>query len=117
MNQRISARLYKYIMWPSYYFVSLYDLRSIALCIKNFFGSTQRILSVQYSIPDCVQISTECRDLISRIFVFDPATVSGFLFPKSWSSFFCKYIDISCSMQQLEKCGYLFFHTLQPGNL
>lgn len=40
---------------------------------KDFRKTIQRILSVQYSIPDCVQISTECRDLISRIFVFDPA--------------------------------------------
>lgn len=40
----------------------------------------QRILSVQYAIPDVVQISQECRDLISRIFVADPATVSNFCF-------------------------------------
>ena len=36
----------------------------------------QRILTVQYSIPDYVHISPECRRLISRIFVADPATVS-----------------------------------------
>ncbi|TKY55744.1 Serine/threonine-protein kinase SRK2I [Spatholobus suberectus] len=40
---------------------------------KDFRKTIQRILSVQYSIPDCVQISPECRHLISRIFVFDPA--------------------------------------------
>ncbi|XP_020234468.1 serine/threonine-protein kinase SRK2I [Cajanus cajan] len=40
---------------------------------KDFRKTIQRILSVQYSIPDCVQISQECRHLISRIFVFDPA--------------------------------------------
>ncbi|KAK7386470.1 hypothetical protein VNO78_26717 [Psophocarpus tetragonolobus] len=39
---------------------------------KDFRKTIQRILSVQYSIPDCVQISPECRHLISRIFVFDP---------------------------------------------
>ncbi|KVH92582.1 Protein kinase, ATP binding site-containing protein [Cynara cardunculus var. scolymus] len=33
----------------------------------------QRILHVQYSIPDNIQISPECRHLISRIFVGDPA--------------------------------------------
>jgi serine/threonine-protein kinase SRK2 len=38
-------------------------------------GSLQRVLSVQYSVPDFVQISPECRDIISRIFVFDPAEV------------------------------------------
>ncbi|CAI0554162.1 unnamed protein product [Linum tenue] len=32
----------------------------------------KRILNVQYNIPDTVQISQECRDLIAKIFVFDP---------------------------------------------
>ncbi|XP_038722793.1 serine/threonine-protein kinase SRK2I isoform X2 [Tripterygium wilfordii] len=40
---------------------------------KDFRKTIQRILSVQYSIPECVQISEECRQLISRIFVADPA--------------------------------------------
>ncbi|XVF15610.1 hypothetical protein REPUB_Repub09cG0169200 [Reevesia pubescens] len=40
---------------------------------KDFRKTIQRILSVQYSIPD-VQISPECRHLISRIFVADPTT-------------------------------------------
>ncbi|GAU49136.1 hypothetical protein TSUD_191380 [Trifolium subterraneum] len=40
---------------------------------KDFRKTIQRVLSVQYSIPDNVQISLECRHLISRIFVFDPA--------------------------------------------
>lgn len=35
----------------------------------------QRILSVQYSIPDYVHISVECRHLLSRIFVASPAKV------------------------------------------
>ncbi|MBA0652310.1 hypothetical protein Goklo_019577 [Gossypium klotzschianum] len=39
---------------------------------KDFRKTIQRILSVQYSIPDFVQISPECRHLISRIFVADP---------------------------------------------
>ncbi|XP_007047159.2 PREDICTED: serine/threonine-protein kinase SRK2I [Theobroma cacao] len=39
---------------------------------KDFRKTIQRILSVQYSIPDVVQISPECRHLISRIFVADP---------------------------------------------
>nr|QMT27197.1 serine/threonine-protein kinase [Avena sativa] len=41
---------------------------------KNFRQTIQRILSVQYSIPDYVHISAECRDLISKIFVGNPAT-------------------------------------------
>ncbi|KAJ8770803.1 hypothetical protein K2173_021450 [Erythroxylum novogranatense] len=40
---------------------------------KDFRKTIQRILNVQYSIPDVVQISPECRHLISRIFVADPA--------------------------------------------
>ncbi|KAL1316294.1 hypothetical protein HN51_068513 [Arachis hypogaea] len=40
---------------------------------KDFRKTIQRVLSVQYSIPDFVQVSPECRHLISRIFVFDPA--------------------------------------------
>ncbi|CAI9265666.1 unnamed protein product [Lactuca saligna] len=40
---------------------------------KNFRKTIQRILNVQYSIPSYVHISTECRHLISRIFVADPA--------------------------------------------
>ncbi|KAJ1398409.1 Serine-threonine/tyrosine-protein kinase, catalytic domain [Sesbania bispinosa] len=40
---------------------------------KNFRKTIHRILNVQYSIPDYVHISPECRHLISRIFVADPA--------------------------------------------
>lgn len=36
----------------------------------------QRILSVQYTIPENINISPECRHLISRIFVPDPESVS-----------------------------------------
>ncbi|KAF8410000.1 hypothetical protein HHK36_002520 [Tetracentron sinense] len=39
---------------------------------KNTIGTIQRILSIQYSIPDDVHISPECCNLISRIFVADP---------------------------------------------
>ena len=35
----------------------------------------QRILNVQYAIPDYVHISPECQHLISRIFVADSAKV------------------------------------------
>ncbi|XVF59486.1 hypothetical protein PTKIN_Ptkin07bG0279700 [Pterospermum kingtungense] len=39
---------------------------------KDFQKTIKRILSVQYSIPNAIQISPECRHLISRIFVADP---------------------------------------------
>ncbi|CAL9080306.1 unnamed protein product [Musa textilis] len=41
---------------------------------KNFRKTLERILTVQYSIPDSIYISPECRQLISRIFVANPAT-------------------------------------------
>ncbi|MFS7974017.1 putative protein kinase CAMK-OST1L family [Helianthus anomalus] len=40
---------------------------------KDFRKTIHRILHVQYSIPENIQISPECRHLISRIFVGDPA--------------------------------------------
>ncbi|XP_051115087.1 serine/threonine-protein kinase SAPK10-like [Andrographis paniculata] len=40
---------------------------------KDFRKTIQRILNVQYSIPETHQISEDCRSLISRIFVADPA--------------------------------------------
>ncbi|CAJ1929767.1 unnamed protein product [Sphenostylis stenocarpa] len=40
---------------------------------RDFRRTIQRVLGVQYSIPDHIQISPECSHLISRIFVFDPA--------------------------------------------
>ncbi|MFS7947697.1 putative protein kinase CAMK-OST1L family [Helianthus anomalus] len=39
---------------------------------KDFRKTIHRILHVQYSIPENIQISPECRHLISRIFVADP---------------------------------------------
>ncbi|KAK4803252.1 hypothetical protein SAY86_001455 [Trapa natans] len=40
---------------------------------KNFWRTIQRVLNVQYSIPDYVHVSPECGHLISRIFEADPA--------------------------------------------
>lgn len=39
---------------------------------RNFRKTITRILSVQYSIPDYVRVSTECRHLLSMIFVGNP---------------------------------------------
>uniref|UniRef100_A0A6V7QWR8 non-specific serine/threonine protein kinase n=1 Tax=Ananas comosus var. bracteatus TaxID=296719 RepID=A0A6V7QWR8_ANACO len=39
---------------------------------RNFRKTITRILSVQYSIPDYVRVSMECRHLLSRIFVANP---------------------------------------------
>ncbi|KAI4377938.1 hypothetical protein MLD38_015490 [Melastoma candidum] len=40
---------------------------------RNFKKTLQRILSVQYSVPDYIYISAECKQLLSRIFVADPS--------------------------------------------
>ncbi|KAL5705162.1 non-specific serine/threonine protein kinase [Ranunculus cassubicifolius] len=39
---------------------------------RNFRKTIQRILSVNYSIPDYVRVSMECKHLLSRIFVANP---------------------------------------------
>ncbi|CAB4267827.1 unnamed protein product [Prunus armeniaca] len=40
---------------------------------KNFRKTINRIMAVQYKIPDYVHISQDCRHLLSRIFVANPA--------------------------------------------
>ncbi|XP_059648179.1 serine/threonine-protein kinase SRK2A-like [Cornus florida] len=40
---------------------------------KNFRKTIQRIMAVQYKIPDYVHISQDCRHILSRIFVASPA--------------------------------------------
>ncbi|KAH7277026.1 hypothetical protein KP509_39G030600 [Ceratopteris richardii] len=40
---------------------------------RNFRKTISRILSVQYSIPDYVHVSSECRQLLERIFVANPS--------------------------------------------
>lgn len=40
---------------------------------KNFRKTIQKIMSVQYKIPDYVHVSQDCRQLLARIFVGSPA--------------------------------------------
>ncbi|KAK8519335.1 hypothetical protein V6N13_133258 [Hibiscus sabdariffa] len=40
---------------------------------RNFRKTIQRIMAVQYKIPDYVHISQDCRNLLSRIFVAHPS--------------------------------------------
>ncbi|KAI4318798.1 hypothetical protein MLD38_032465 [Melastoma candidum] len=40
---------------------------------KNFRKTFSRIMGVQYNIPDFVHISQDCRQLLSRIFITNPA--------------------------------------------
>ncbi|CAL9176188.1 serine/threonine-protein kinase SAPK3-like isoform X2 [Musa acuminata AAA Group] len=39
---------------------------------RNFRKTISRILNVQYSVPDYIRISSECRQLLSQIFVANP---------------------------------------------
>ena len=43
--------------------------------ISYGFDLLQRIMSVQYKIPDYVHISQDCRHLLSRVFVASPSRV------------------------------------------
>ncbi|KAF6173088.1 hypothetical protein GIB67_000831 [Kingdonia uniflora] len=67
---------------------------------KNFKKTIQRILNVQYSIPDYVQISPECRHLISRIFVGEPSTVSN-LFSSEIHLFIVFFMKIILPLQRI----------------
>ncbi|GAB2277658.1 Serine/threonine-protein kinase srk2a [Dionaea muscipula] len=40
---------------------------------KNMRKTISRIISVEYNIPDNVHVSSDCRNLLSRIFVADPS--------------------------------------------
>ncbi|KAJ4849322.1 Serine/threonine-protein kinase sapk3 [Turnera subulata] len=46
---------------------------------RNFRKTIGRILSVQYSIPDYVRVSADCKHLLSRIFVANPEKHRSFL--------------------------------------
>lgn len=52
-------------------------MQTITYCFTSSFW-LQKILGVQYSIPDNIQISVECQHLLSRIFVANPAEVNYF---------------------------------------
>ncbi|XP_010540806.1 PREDICTED: serine/threonine-protein kinase SAPK3-like [Tarenaya hassleriana] len=40
---------------------------------RNFCKTIKRIMAVQYSIPDYIRVSTECKHLLSRILVLNPS--------------------------------------------
>ncbi|MCI12189.1 serine/threonine-protein kinase SRK2A-like, partial [Trifolium medium] len=50
---------------------------------KNFRKTIQRIMAIQYKIPDYVHISQDCRHLISRIFVANPLRLYAFVSMKN----------------------------------
>lgn len=72
---------------PSKPFFCLWSFDSLNLCFwyvvefapNECFGDLyQRIMSVQYKIPDYVHISQDCRHLLSRLFVANPSRVYPF---------------------------------------
>lgn len=65
----------KTIQVASYALLFLCTYSWLNVLTENIALFVQRILNVQYSIPDYVHISPECRHLISRIFVADPTQV------------------------------------------
>jgi len=50
---------------------------------RNFRKTIQKIMAVDYAIPSDIPVSPECRDLLSRIFVADPA--KRITMPEIWS--------------------------------
>lgn len=74
MDQGTSGRQFMYLLlplWHHYLFMSFFFIKGKKFSLTFL----QRVLQVQYSIPENVKISPECRHLISRIFVGDPAKV------------------------------------------
>lgn len=65
--QKILGRLFRSVLL----FVSFHTVMQVSLTVYNFFHLIflQRIMAVQYKIPDYVHISQDCRHLLSRIFV------------------------------------------------
>jgi serine/threonine-protein kinase SRK2 len=55
--------------------VILSILKLVSLMADLTFMCSQRILEVQYSIPENIELSPECRHLLSRIFVGEPTEV------------------------------------------
>jgi serine/threonine-protein kinase SRK2 len=72
-----------------------YSLQLYPSSHLNADANLQKILGVQYAIPDYVCVSPECRDLISRIFVANPADVScHILIPFAASVTYCSELQI-----------------------
>ncbi|KAL4337506.1 hypothetical protein AHAS_Ahas12G0117000 [Arachis hypogaea] len=51
---------------------------------RDFRKTIRRIMSVQYFIPDYVHLSSECRYLLTHIFVANPTKASIILVYKCW---------------------------------
>lgn len=77
--QRISEKplMYVYLFnWPILTGFTFSPVLNYMVFFSFFFHYTmQRIMAVQYKIPDYVHISQDCRHLLSRIFVANPARV------------------------------------------
>ncbi|GLJ46954.1 hypothetical protein SUGI_0990850 [Cryptomeria japonica] len=78
---------------------------------RNFRNTIGRILSVQYSIPNYVYVTTECRHLLSRIFVANPA--KRITLPEIWNHpWFLK--DLPRELLEGAEAGYQYDDPLHP---
>lgn len=77
----------------------------------NFTKTIGRILSVQYSIPDYVYVTEECRHLLSRIFVANPA--KRITLPEIWNHpWFLK--NLPRELLEGAEAGYQYDDPLHP---
>ncbi|KAL5551301.1 hypothetical protein UlMin_001477 [Ulmus minor] len=78
---------------------------------RNFRKTIGRIMSVQYSIPDYVRISADCRHLLSRIFVANPA--KRITIPEiKQHPWFLK--NLAKELLEAEKTNYTLLESSQP---
>jgi len=78
---------------------------------RNFRKTISRILGVQYSIPDYVRVSSDCRRLLSQIFVSDPS--KRITIPEiKKHPWFLK--NLPREISEREKANYKYTETAEP---
>lgn len=82
MIQETSGKQSKYIIYNLHKLIFNCFSGNVSVLMVFVKNVVQRIMAVQYKIPDYVHISQECKHLLSRIFVTNPAKVRTFIF--SW---------------------------------
>ncbi|KAK9144730.1 hypothetical protein Sjap_004633 [Stephania japonica] len=68
---------------------------------RNFRKTITRIMKVLYSIPDYVHVSSNCRQLLSRVFVADPSKVRPFFLKKIETSYSNFRLSTNCLRNKL----------------
>lgn len=80
MIQETSGKQSKYIIYNLHKLIFNCFSGNVSVLMVFVKNVVQRIMAVQYKIPDYVHISQECKHLLSRIFVTNPAKVRTFSF-------------------------------------